>query len=207
VSGRATYAKYRRSGRFFGRRVNCEQVPLLPAEAVARMLNDPRKIPYLLVWKSRSNGTVQEAVRIARHEEIEGVGRLDWTGAVEIERHDGTRNFIRTLLRALPRNGGRVRLLICPYCQISRRGLYGWEPGGRFTTSVICSTWGCRKCKALRYESEGGALVHRGRGAIARLLELYGGALRSERTEPWNPYVFTSIDDPRLDEIGVKKQN
>ncbi len=53
----------------------------------------------------------------------------------------------------------------------------------------------------LRYESEGGALVHRGRGAIARLLELYGGALRSERTEPWNPYVFTSIDDPRLDEI------
>jgi len=44
----------------------------------------------------------------------------------------------------------------------------------------------------LRYESEGGALVHRGRGAIARLLESYDGALRSERTEPWLPYVFAS---------------
>lgn len=182
-------------GRFFGRRVNCEQVPLLPAEAVSRMLDDPRKIPYLLVWKSRSDGTVQEAVRVAPHKEIEAVGGLDWTDAVEIKRHDGTRNFIRTLLRALPRNGGRVRFLICPYCQISRRGLYGWEPGGRFTTSVVCSTWGCRKCNALRYESEGGALVHRGRGAIAQLLELYGGALRSERTEPWYPYVFTSPEE------------
>ena len=55
-------------------------------------------------------------------------------GAVEVERHDGTRNFIRTVLRPLPRNGGTVRLLICPYCQIPRRGLYGWVPGGRFTS-------------------------------------------------------------------------
>ncbi len=195
VGGGVTYAKYRRGGRFFGRRVNCEQVPLLPSEAVARMLTDPRKIPYLLVWKSRSDGTVQEAVRIAPHKEIEGLGGLDWAGAVEVKRHDGTRNFIRTLLRPLPRNGGRVRLLICPYCQIARRGLYGWEPGGQFTTSVVRSTWACRRCNQLRYASEGEALVHRGRGAIARLLELYGGALRSERTEPWYPYVFTSPEE------------
>jgi hypothetical protein len=192
VGERETYAQDRRSGRFFGRRVNSEQVPLLPAETVARMFNDPRKIPYLLVWKSRLNDTVQEAARIAQHNEIESMGGLDWTGAVEIKRNDGTRNFIRTLLRPLPRNGGRVRLLICPYCNIPRRGLYGWEPGGRFTSSVVRSTWGCRKCNALRYESEGGALVHRGRGAIARLLDLYDGALRSERTEPWYPCVFAS---------------
>jgi hypothetical protein len=121
-----------------------------------------------------------------------GVAGLDWNGSFEIERYDGTRNFIRTLLRPLPRNGGRVRLLICPYCNIPRLGLYGWEPGGRFTTSAARSTWGCRKCNRLR---EGGALVHRGRGAIARLLESCGGALRSARTDPWHPHVFTSPKD------------
>jgi hypothetical protein len=192
VSRERTYPRYRCGGRFFGRRVNCEQVPLLPAWSVARMLDDPRKIPYLLVWKSRSDGTVQEAARIAPHKEIEGLGGLDWIGAVEIKRHDGTRNFIRTVLRPLPRNGGRVRLLICPYCQIPRRGLHGWEPGGRFTTSVVPSTWGCRRCNQLRYASEGGALIHRGRGAIARLFELYDGPLRLERPDLWLPDVFTS---------------
>jgi hypothetical protein len=40
--------------------------------------------------------------------------------------------------------------------------------------------------------SEGGALVRR---AIARLFELYDGPLRSERPEPWYPYVFTSPQD------------
>jgi hypothetical protein len=198
VSGGVTNAKYRCGGRFYGRRVNCEQVPLLPAEAVAWMLNDPRKIPYLLVWKSRSDGTVQEAVRIAPHKEIEGLGGLDWMGAVEIKRHDGTRNFIRTALRPLPRNGGRVRLLICPYCQIPRRGLYGWEPGGRFTTSVVPSTWGCRRCNQLRYASEGQALVLRSRWAFFRALEAAYGRGRSLRPEPWIPYVFSSPRDAAL---------
>ena len=49
----------RLGGRFFGRRVNCEQVPLLPAWAVALVLDDPRKIAYLLVWKSHHDGTVK----------------------------------------------------------------------------------------------------------------------------------------------------
>jgi hypothetical protein len=53
----------RRGGRFFGRRVNCEQVPLLPAWAVGWMLDDPRKIPYLLIWKSEYDGKIKEAVR------------------------------------------------------------------------------------------------------------------------------------------------
>jgi hypothetical protein len=181
------------SGRFFGRRVNCEQVPLLPAGAVAWVLDDSRKIPYLLVWMSRSDGTVQEAVRITSHNEIERLRGLDWAGAVEIKRPNGTSNFIRTLFRPLPRNGGRVRLLICPYCQTPRRGLYGWEPGGRFTTSVVRSTWGCWKCNGLRYASEGGALVHRGRGAILRMLGAASGPCRSERPEQWYPYVFTSL--------------
>ena len=106
--------RHRNEGRFFGRRVNCEQVPLLPARVVAWMLDDTRKIPYLLIWKSHSDGTVKEAARIAPYYEAAGRGGPDWTGAFEIKRHDGSRDFIRTLLRTLPRNRGRVRLLICP---------------------------------------------------------------------------------------------
>lgn len=187
--------KNRRTGRFFGRRVNCEQVPLLPAGAVARMLDDPRKIPYLLVWKSRSDDTVQEAVRVAPHKEIESLGELDWTGSIEIERHDGTRNFIRTVLRLLPRNGGRVRLLVCPYCQIPRRALYGWEPGGQYTTSAQRSQWKCRSCAGLHYASEGEALVLRARGVLSRMIDAAYGPCRSERPEPWLPYVFASPTD------------
>jgi hypothetical protein len=94
--------------------VNCEQIPLLPARVVAWMLDDTRKIPYLFIWKSPSDGTVKEAACIAPYYEAAGRGRPDWTGAFEIKRHYGTRDFIRTLLRTLPRNRGRVRLLICP---------------------------------------------------------------------------------------------
>ncbi len=171
MSNGTTYPRYRRGGRFFGRRVNCEQVPLLPAGAVARMLDDPRKIPYLLVWRSRSDGKVQEAARIASYNETADFGGLDWTGAVEVKRHDGTRNFIRTVLHPQPGTGRSVRFLICPYCKVPRRALYGWGPGGRFTNSVTRSMWQCRTCAKLRYASEGGALVSRGRGAIERLFE------------------------------------
>ena len=197
-----TYNQYRRSGRFFGRRVNCEHVPSLPAWIMGQVLDDPRKIPYLLVWRSRSDGTAREAVRVARYSEPPGPFRMDWTGWVEAKRPDGARSLIRTIVRPLPRNGGKSRLLVCPNCQIPGRSLFGWEVDywGRYTTSARTCPWRCRGCAGLRYESEGGGLVHRGRGAIARLFETYGGPLRSPRTEPWLPYVFTSIDDPRLDE-------
>jgi hypothetical protein len=138
-----------RRGASSGCRVNCEHVPLLPARVVAWMLDDTRKIPYLLIWKSRS-------------------------------------------MRTLPRNRGRVRLLICPYCSIPRRGLYGWEPGGRFTDSVVRSTWGCRKCNLLRYASEGGALLIRPRGTLG----LVFGTGHSPRPESWLPYVFESTALP-----------
>ena len=191
VSRGSSYPESRCEGRFSGRRVNCEQIPFLPAWAVAWVLDDPRKIPYLLIWKSRSDDTVKEAARIAPYYEAAGRGGTDWTGAVEIKRHDGTRDFIRTLLRTLPRNGGRVRLLICPYCSIPRRGLYGWEPGGRFTNSVVRSTWGCRKCNLLRYASEGGALLIRPRG----MWRCVFGTVASPRPDSWLPYVFTSPEE------------
>ena len=50
------------------------------------------------------------------------------------------------------------------------------------------------------FRSEGGALVLRG-GPISRLLRHSCPNLPSPRPEPWLPYVFTSIDDPRLNEF------
>jgi hypothetical protein len=170
-------------GRFFGRRVNCEQVPLLPAWAVAEVLDDPKKITYLMVWKSPADNTVQEAVHVAPHSE---------TGVVEIRRQDGTSDFIRTVSRPLPRNGGKARFLICPCCQIPRRGLYGWEPRGRFTCSTVQTNWRCRVCNKLRYASEGGALGLRGYGAIAQVIDATYGRSRSDRPDQLLPLIFTS---------------
>jgi hypothetical protein len=184
-------------GRFFGRRLNCEQVPLLPAWAVAQVFDDPEEAPYVLVWRD-SAGTVWECVHITPHvdsdvtivtNELRFWGERDVeTGEVEIERDDETTDIIRTLLRPLPRNGGSVRLLICPDCLTPRRGLYGWEPDedGRFNTSVARSNWRCRACHKLRYASEGGALVLRSR--------MFGRS-RCARPEPWYPIVFTSREE------------
>jgi hypothetical protein len=201
VSRGRSYPESRCEGRFFGRRVNCEQVPFLPAWAVAWVLDDPRKIPYLLVWKRPEDNSVREVVRAFAYSEPPREFPLNWTGWVEIKRPDGTRDLIRTLLRPLPRNGGKARLLICPYCKIPRRGLYGWKLGGHCTSRVTRSTWECRKCNSLRYASEGGALVHHDRGALASLFESFCGPIRSDRPEPWLPYVFTSTKEAA--EAGV----
>ncbi len=197
VRGRAIYPRYRCGGRFYGRRVNCEHVPSLPAWIVGQVLDDPRKIPYLLVWRSRSDGTAREALRVAPYSEPPSSLPCDWNGWAEVKRPDGTRSLIHTVVRPLPRNGGKSRFLFCPYCQIPRRSLVGWEVDfwGRYNTSARTCAWRCRSCAGLRYESEGGGLVHHGRGAFSRLIEAAYGPIRSERTEPWLPYVFTSPDE------------
>lgn len=190
------YARRGNEGRFFGRRVNCEQVPLLPAWAVAQVFDDPEETPYLLVWRD-SAGTVRECVYLTPHNSDVPITTNElsiWaerdveTGEVEITRHDGTTDIIGTLLRPLPRNGGSVRLLICPDCLTPRRGLYAWEldEDGRFNTSAARSNWRCRACHKLRYASEGGALVLRSR--------LFGRS-RCDRPEPWLPDVFTSPEE------------
>jgi hypothetical protein len=137
------YPRYRCGGRFYGRRVNCEGVPLLTAWAIDQMLRDPRNVPHLLIWRARRDGTIQEAVRLAPCAAPDLRAPLDWAGVIEIKRQDGTGNFIRTLSRHL-RQGGGFRLLICPTCHKPRRALYGWQPGGPYTTSVVRSRWQCR---------------------------------------------------------------
>jgi len=200
VSNGRSCNEYRDEGRFDGPRVDCENVPLLPARAVAWVLDDPRKIPYLLVWKRPEGNTVRETIRVFAYSEPLS---QDVAGRAEIRRSDGTRELIHTLLRPLPRNGGKARLLICPYCKIPRRGLYGWELGGQYTSSSTRSTWGCRKCNLLRYASEGGALLFRPRGTLG----LVFGTGHLPRPEPWFPYVFSSPEEAaeagELDAAGV----
>ena len=191
VSSGRTYLRQRCSGRFYGRRVNCEYVPALPARIVQIFLDDRRKIPYLLVWRSPQNGTVREIVSIAR--EISRIDPSDWTGWIEIKRPDHGCTYIRTVERSLPRNGGKVRLIVCPRCRATRRSLYGWRPGGMYTTSAeTAPLWECRKCLGLRYSSEGGSLVHHRRGAIAQVIEFLFSPLTSRRLKAWYPCVFAS---------------
>jgi hypothetical protein len=50
----------------FWARLNCENMPVLPAWLVRSNLDDPRRIPYLLVWKDeRHGGEIKEVVRLA----------------------------------------------------------------------------------------------------------------------------------------------
>jgi len=159
---------------------------------VRQVLIDPRKIPYLFVWKSAGDGEVKEAVHVTHFGpspfyppgEYVHIGR---TGDYSVE--------LRTVWKALPRNGGRELLLVCPGCEIPKRYLYCWEVdlSGQYKTSVKRGRWQCRTCAGLRYASEGAALVLRSRWTFARLIEQQFGRCRSPRPEPWYPQVFSSI--------------
>jgi len=188
-------------GRYFGARVNCESVPCLPARSVARALRDPRGVPYLLVWQDSDTGAVKEAVRVIRYGEP---GPCDWTGWIEIKRTNGTHTLVRTVERALPRNGGKALLLVCPYCQQPCRALYGWELNRMRTHSVFLNKWQCRVCAGLRYASEGGALIFRSRSSLAWVLDLLLGTSRP-RPEPWEPLVLTS--PAQAAELGLCQNN
>ncbi len=178
----------RSGGRFYGFRVNCEQVPMLPAWAVRCVWDDPRKIHYLLVWKSRRDDEIKEAVRVTR---IVSQTNLPEAESVEVKRTEGSAVWIYLAWRQLPRNGGRNLLLQCRSCGRACRALYGAKVGddGRFYV-VRRADWECRTCAMLRYSSEGGALLIRSRGLISRLF----GMGRAARPEPWYPLVFSSLD-------------
>jgi hypothetical protein len=81
---------------------------------VRRNPDDPRGIPYLLIWKSERDGEIKEAVRLARC-----AGALD--GHVELKRTDQSRTILRIVWGTLPRNGGRALFLLCPHCNTPRR--------------------------------------------------------------------------------------
>lgn len=164
-------------------------MPLLPAWAVRRVLHDPRRIPYLLIWKSPSDGEVKEAVRVFNLGKTPYLPEAD---SIEVKRTDGSVVHLRVFKRSLPRNGGKYLLLACSSCCSLRRALYGWESGGQYTSSALTSQWQCRTCAGLRYGSEGGALAFRSRCAMLRPL---AALWTSQRPDPWHPLVFTSPAD------------
>jgi hypothetical protein len=70
-------------------------VPMLPAQVARRILDDPRNIPYLLVWKS-DYGEVKEAVRVIR---LGPPPYLPTADSIEVKRTDGSVSHIRAIKR------------------------------------------------------------------------------------------------------------
>ena len=172
-------------------------MPVIPAWIVRSNLDDPRRIPYLLVWKDdRHDGKIMEAVRLAC---FTACGR-EANDYVELKRTNESTTTLRIVWRTLPRNGGRALFLFCPHCQTPRRHVYGWEwdSFSGLSNRVRNTDWCCRSCNRLRYSSEGGYLRGSGRGAIAAIFRAYGPL---PRPELWHPYVFTSPEEAA--EAGV----
>lgn len=179
-------------------RLNCEEMPVISARIVRANLDDPRKIPCLLIWKDeRHDGRIMEAVRLARQRPFDCVelNQADSHEYVELKRTNGSTTILQIVWRALPRNGGRALFLLCPYCNTPRRFVYGWEwdSFSGWSNRVRQVSWCCRSCNRLRYSSEGGHLRGSGRGAIAAFFRASFGNL--PRPESWLPYVFTSPEE------------
>jgi hypothetical protein len=193
-------------GHFIGywARLNCENMPVIPAWLVRGHLNDPRQIPYLLIWKDeRHDGEIKEAVRLGRYFDPHDPHAA--YNHVELKRTDGSVTVLRFVWRALPRNGGRTLLMFCSYCNTPRRHVYGWEwdSVSGWSNMVRSISWRCRSCARLRYSSEGGYLRPTGLGRLGQLgvrLRAFGNL---PRPESWLPYVFTSPD--KAAEAGVCK--
>ena len=112
-------AKRRKNGRFDGYRVNCEYVPCLTARIVNQCLSDPRRVPYLLLWKGRRWGAVQEVVRLASR--YPAPSHWFSSGWAEVKRGDGSQVNIHLTQIAYK------SMLICNSCQKPRCALYGWR--------------------------------------------------------------------------------
>jgi hypothetical protein len=153
--------------RFAGFRVNCESIPRLPASALRPVIDDPRGLSYLLIWRDRFDWSIREALRVISAE-----------NSIELKRPDRSCQRVQTDHSELP-HGGTALLLFCPCCSMARRHLYGWSI---LSQRVVRFTWQCRTCAGLRYRSEG--------SYVPRMFRCFGGGY--PRTEPWDPFVFSS---------------
>jgi hypothetical protein len=169
----------------FRARLNCEAIPVIPAWLVRNSIDDPRRIPHLLLWKSEWDGKIKEAVRLARYVDPHDPQASRYY--VELKRPDWGSTVLRVVWRTLPRNGGRALLLECPCCKLPRRFAYGWEwdSSSGWSNRARRISWLCRSCAGLRYSSEGGYL----RPSIR--FRAFGNL---PRPEFWLPRVFTSLD-------------
>ena len=72
-------------------RLNCENMPVIPAWLVRSNFDDPRRIPYLLVWKDERDGVIKEAVRLARYVDPHDSSAIH--NHVELKRPTGVPQF------------------------------------------------------------------------------------------------------------------
>ena len=131
----------RREGRFFGLRVDCERVPLLPVVIIRSIVDGSYGTPYLLTWLNPWDRTVEEVAEASR---VAPPSCFPDVEAVEIRRSHESTCDLHIFRRMLPRNGGSDMFLECPGCLTLRRGLYGWTAGGPTTRSAYRSQCQCR---------------------------------------------------------------
>lgn len=160
-------------GRFYGRRVDVEDVPRLPAYVARYVLEDRRARPYLVVWTDRVFGQ-GERVGLALRAEPRDGDRV----RLVAPHMDETAGTVR-----VPIPGGRTALLWrCPTCGVARRFLYvhrltPW--GFRF------GDLGCARCNRLRWNSQGRFL-----GRVGRAVR--GGQRLPLPRRTWEPAAVVS---------------
>jgi hypothetical protein len=170
-------------GRFFGTRVNCERVPMLPASIVRDVIEDRFGGACMLLWRDLWDGEIKETADI---KPVPPPACFSFVEAVELIRPSMASTDLHLLRKPLPRNGGYDSLLECPICHGLRRALYGWSAACSTRHSAYRSQWQCRECAGLRYSSEGGALLVRSRGYLGKIL----GVAQTNRPHSWIPLVF-----------------
>lgn len=179
VSTAQEFGKRREDGRFDGYGVNCEAVPCLPARIACDCLADPRRVPYLLIWKHRQSGAIVEVARLASPHPAHDWLQIGWT---EVKRGDGSKVRIRLSQTAYK------PMLICNSCQKPRLALYAWKTN-EGPRNLSPAQWPCKSCAGLSYASEGRALFI---NPVFPELRPFWKLLRKPRPEPWEPLVFTS---------------
>ena len=191
------------NGRYSGFRIDCERVPMLPAWVVRRVWDDPRDIPYVLIWRGRRDGMKKEEVRIYRNP----TGcNLPGTDSVEIVPIYSSNVEVFIEWRRQP-HGGHSLLLRCSRCEKPSRALYGVKVGddGRYYVPRRAN-WECRQCAGLRYSSEGGALLMRG-GMLTRLFRRPTANVSFPRPQPWLPNGFRAYEMLRIVESSKRTGN
>src|SRR5262245_12385896 len=129
--------KQRSEGRFFGCRLNCEEIPALPVSIVRQVLEDYGDEPHLLIWRNSWDGQVEEVATINR-----GLVPRCFSEAEAVEvRRPNCITDLYVFRRPLPRNGGNDAFLECPVCNNLSRALYGWASAAGTTRTVYGSEW------------------------------------------------------------------
>lgn len=153
-----------RGGRFAGARVNVEDVPRLPSIVARWVIEDPRRRPYLAVWRSLWDDSVALAVRAT----VEG-------DAVRLE-SPGISSRVLVVRRPIP--GGKVAVFWrCPGCAHPARFLYPHQVTAR---GLRLAGPHCSHCQGLRWATQGRTMLP-GQRQLGRLPR-----------QPWDPVACVS---------------